>query len=362
MMSHVLINTQLSVLGTGSALPGMPIGNAELARLVTRVGASDSAAKFIETLAHQMGIETRHLCRDFREASEVPRPHDTNPELAARAISAALVDANLEINGVDYIISHTTTPHTLLPPNISWAADILGYSGPYMELRQACTGFANALTIASGLLLAGIVKTVAIVGSETGSVFVDVTRLDQDRSQRVNVAQMGDGAGATILTIARDRALPYLDYIYFGNAGSNKESAFSLTVGGSSQPFTGKDGGVFSFKNRYDLSRQHGLALFERGYEVLRVADDLLSSARIIPHQANGRMAELLAPLLNVNPQRFYNNACRVGNTGSAAIWIALDTMRKEKVVAKKDAVAVLGAEATKFLFGGFLYIEGAVG
>lgn len=360
-MTHVLINTQLAVLGTGSALPGMPVGNAELAQLVRRVGASDSAAKFIETLADQMGIGTRHLCRDFREAREVPRPHDTNPGLAARAVTAALVEANLEVTSVDYIISHTTTPHTLLPPNISWAADQLDYSGPYMELRQACTGFANALTIASGLLMSGIAKTVAIVGSETGSVFVDITRLDKDRSQRVNVAQMGDGAGAIILTMARDRTLPYLDYIYFGNAGSNKESAFSLTAGGSSQPFPDEDGGVFSFKNRYDLSRQHGLALFERGYEVLRLADGLLSSARIIPHQANGRMAELLAPLLEVPAQRFYNSACHVGNTGSAAIWIALDVMRKEKVVSERTNTAVLGAEATKFLFGGFLYIERTV-
>ena len=49
----------------------------------------------------------------------------------------------------------------------------MDFHGPHMELRQACTGFANALVIAQGLLATPGCGPVAIVGSETGSVHLD---------------------------------------------------------------------------------------------------------------------------------------------------------------------------------------------
>lgn len=45
-----------------------------------------------------------------------------------------------------------------------------------MELRQACTGFANSLQIAIPRI-AMLGKPVAIVGSETGSVYFDYQRI-----------------------------------------------------------------------------------------------------------------------------------------------------------------------------------------
>jgi len=40
----------------------------------------------------------------------------------------------------------------------------------------------------------------------------------------------------------------------------------------------------------------------------------------LLPHQANGRMNELLASEFEVSAGRIFVNADRVGNTGSAAI------------------------------------------
>ena len=67
-----------------------------------------------------------------------------------------------------------------------------------MELRQACTGFANALVIAQGLASLPGSKPVVIVGSETGSVYFDPERVGADSSQLVNLVMMGDGAAATL--------------------------------------------------------------------------------------------------------------------------------------------------------------------
>jgi 3-oxoacyl-[acyl-carrier-protein] synthase-3 len=55
---------------------------------------------------------------------------------------------------------------------------------------------------------------------------------------------------------------------------------------------------------------------------------------------------------------RFFVNADRVGNTGSAAIWTALAELRARRPASGTLTLA-LGAEATKYMFGGFVYEAG---
>ena len=67
--------------------------------------------------------------------------------------------------------------------------------------------------------------------------------------------------------------------------------------------------------------------------------------------------AELLSAEIDVDPARVFVNANRVGNTGSAAIWLALAELRE--TLHAGERVLILGAEATKHMFGGFLYVHG---
>jgi len=45
-----------------------------------------------------------------------------------------------------------------------------------------------------------------------------------------------------------------------------------------------------------------------------------------------------------------------MGNLGSAAIWAALADVLKHGLLNRGDKVLVLGAEATKYIYGGFVY------
>jgi len=70
-----------------------------------------------------------------------------------------------------------------------------------MELRQACTGFANALFVASGLLgTSDEINTIAITGIEVGTLFFNFTPEFLDDEQLLNYMQMGDGAGGALLS------------------------------------------------------------------------------------------------------------------------------------------------------------------
>ena len=345
---------KVKVLGMGTALPGPPITTAQLLKVVEdRFGVAVSRRG--SALAGRLKIATRHLCRDFEARREAPRPGNSNPDLAAIALRMALEEAQLKVGDLAYIIGHTTTPARLVPPNIALVADRVGYAGPYMELRQACTGFANALVIAQGLLSAPRVKAVAIIGSETGSVYFDPERAGKDVSQLVNLVMMGDGAAAIILGPDDSGPGARISNNVFGQIGLGRRPGFALADGGSDRAFVER--GSLDFEHDFAAVRNSGPELFYRGAEAVRafgIAPETVD--HVIPHQANGRMAELLAPFLGIEQSRVFVNADSVGNTGSAAIWLALAELRSH--LEPGHRVLALGAEATKYMFGGFLYVH----
>jgi 3-oxoacyl-[acyl-carrier-protein] synthase III len=344
---------KLKVLGMGTALPGPPVSTADLlARVEKRFGVAVSRRG--SRLASRLKIATRHICRDFEARHEVPRRGHSNPDLAAAALRAALDEAQLEVGDLTYLIGHTTSPACLMPPNIALVADRVGFTGPYMELRQACTGFANALVIAQGLTSVTGVKAVAIIGSETGSVYFDPQRAGEDVSQLVNLVMMGDGAAAIVVGPDDSRAGGRISNNFFGQVGLGRQPGF--TLGGSDEPFI--KGGSLEFEHDLAAVRNSGPELFYHGAAAARTLGTGVETVdHVIPHQANGRMAELLGPFLGIEPRRVFVNAGHLGNTGSAAVWLALAELRSS--LEPGASVLALGAEATKYMFGGFHYVHG---
>ncbi len=349
---------RVRVLGTGCALPGPPVSSRELlARIETNFGVSVRTGM---ALARRLGVASRHICRDFVGRFEPPRAGNRNPELAADAVAAALAQAKLPVARLQYLIGHTTTPARLLPPNIAEVADRLNHAGPYSELRQACTGFANALQWAVSLLAAPAAAPVAIVGSETGSVYFDALALADDPGQWVNLMQMGDGAGAIVLAPDDGTSGPRLESAFFGHIGLGKRPGFSLDEGGSDYPSVRANRAVATFHHDYEAVKRDGAGLFDAGLKAARdMGIDVGALAAIVPHQANGKIGVWLARKLGLAKSMFYGNAERVGNLGSAAIWVALHDLRCSGRLKRGDRVLVLGAEATQYLYGGFVYVHG---
>jgi len=343
----------VSLLGMGTALPGPPVCTAELLeRLQSHFEVNVRRQGTV--LAARLGIRTRHISRDLARRHEAARGGDSNAELAARALQHALRESGCRPNDLSYLIAHTTTPGRLLPANIARVADLIGYQGPFVELRQACTGFANALVFAMGLLHTPGCGPVAIVGSETGSVFFDPHRASADSGQLVNLLQMGDGAAACVLAPALGASAARVSSVFHGYSGFGLEPGFSLAYGGSDVP---PESSFPEFVHDYAHVAQHGANLFVDGLRALReLGIDYGGVDYIIPHQANGNMGRLLAARTNLDEARVFVNADRVGNTGSAAIWLALAELRTR--LQAGDSVCVLGAEATKYLFGGFEYVH----
>lgn len=352
--------SELSLMGIGAALPGDAIKTEDLLAHVDKVFDLNLAGRG-RIYAQKLNVKERHLSRELTSAAERPKAGCSNPELAADAIRAALNDAGFDVSEVGYIIGHTATPAMLIPSNVALVSEYLGYNGPHMELRQACTGFANALVIAEGLLANPDAKPVVIVGSETGSVYFDPNRAKDDAGQLVNMVQMGDAAAAVVLcpnkTKHAAKRKGTISKTYYGQLGGSRVPGFSLPIGGSNQPF-GNDMQP-EFEHSFAEVRKSGPELFLAGLSVSESSGIHYTDAHyILPHQANGLMDELLEETLGVPKDKTLVNGDKVGNTGSAAIWLAL--AQSFDRFSKGETVLVLGAEATKYMFGGFLYTHGA--
>ncbi|MBV8972093.1 MAG: 3-oxoacyl-ACP synthase [Sphingomonadaceae bacterium] len=332
----------LSVLGTAHALPGAPVGSLDLIdhmerRFGFRRGSRARAA------AQRLGVRSRHFVRRFAEADEPATP--TNAALAATSVEGACAAAGVRPQDLAYLIAHTTTPDSLLPAGVAAVADRIGFDGPQVELRQACTGFANALMVATGLFAAGCDRPIAIVGSETGSLHLDPTTLDSDESQIVNLMQMGDGAGAVVLGPGGRTAA--IEASWFACTGRQRSPGIALAPG--ARHFTHDAVAVL----------RSGPGLFAAGAEIAAsLGYDVAAVDWVVPHQASGRIAAPLAAHLGCAVDRIAVTADTLGNTGSAAIWMALDRLRRNGIAVGQTALA-LGAEASKFMVGGFAYRHG---
>ncbi len=341
----------LSILGTGIALPGPAVSaEALIDRLEHAFGLHDG--RLARGLARHLGVATRHLVRDFTARREAPRSGHRNPELASAALARALDRAGLAVNDLGYVLAHTATPAQPLPANVSEIAAILRYRGPYAEFRQACTGFASALQFASALLARHDAAPVAIVGSETGSVYFDPLDSRADRSQWVNLLQMGDGAGAVILGPARTGAVT-LHSAFVGQLGVDS-SGLRQPSGGSDRPWI--DDHVMTFEHDFRSVARQGPELLDAAHAVLANRSERTDRvSKVVPHQANGRMGEWLSRRWQMPPSKFFGNGRDVGNLGSASIWAALDAFLQSQELEQDEEAWFLGAEATQYTFGGFV-------
>jgi len=343
-----------SLLGWGAAYPGPAVSTHELCERVEH-GFGVPTQRWARWLSAKIGVQTRHLCRDFAQAQEAPRAGDRNPELAAAALHRALTKADLPPDSLAYLMSHTTTPAQCLPAGSAEIARLIGHTGAHLELRQACTGFANALQMAFALTASPDAPPVAIVGVETGSVFFDPHSLQERSAQWVNFLQMGDGAAAVIIGPDQGRDdCPTISAAFFGQAQQAPEPGLRLRVGGSDHAWA--NAGTLAFEHDYDSVLQEGLALLEHGRAALAgQGHEIEQAAWVVPHQASGAVAPWLAKRWGLPLARVCAHGARVGNMGSASIWAALDDVLLSAPSWPTDRALFLGAEATQYSCGGFV-------
>lgn len=311
------------IVGWGSYLPDQILTNEDLAQMVN---TSD------EWIYTRTGIRQRHIAGE----------RETTATLAFEAAARALAVADLHPSQLDLVIVATSTPEYIFPSTASQVQDYLGAgrAGAF-DLGAACSGFVYSLSMAAQAIASGSINSAVVVGSETMSRVLDW----KDRGTCI---LFGDGAGAVVLkgssvpggvmasTLRSDGSggdllslpaiypnpMPMLDPAYATN-GHQKNTIF----------MNGRQ--VFRFATR---------VISDSVQEVLEKAELSIDDvALIVPHQANVRIIESAAKRLKIDPDRFFLNVGRAGNTSAASIPIALCDAIEAGQLHPDDNVVLVG-------------------
>ena len=142
------------IIGTGHYVPGAPIPNERLAKVMD---TSD------DWIFQRSGIRQRHFAGEGQAVSD----------LALEASKRALEAARITPNEVDYIVFCTMTPEYVFPGSAGILGAKLGIEGvPALDIRQQCAAMIFGVQIIDGLIRSGAAKTILFVGAEAHAGFM----------------------------------------------------------------------------------------------------------------------------------------------------------------------------------------------
>ena len=276
-------------LGLGRALPSTVVSNADLE---ARLDTSDAWIK------ERTGIVERR----------VADPGQTTGNLAATAGADALNRSGVDPADVDVVIVATTTPDTPCPATAAAVQARLGTAGAAFDLNAACAGFAYAVYVGIGMLSAGSVGHVLVIGADRFTALVDP-------DDRATAILFGDGAGAVLLGGASDhiRDGPGLLGADLGGDGTAL-TALHVPPG---EQYVSMDG--------QEIYRRATRGLVDSCSRALVAARSTPDDVDLfVPHQANARIIEATARRLHIPAERVVVDVDRYGNTSAASVPIAL--------------------------------------
>ncbi|MFD2573175.1 3-oxoacyl-ACP synthase III family protein [Spirosoma soli] len=250
---------------------------------------------------------------------------ETNASMATAASRMALSRAELEASDVDLIVYATLSPDYYFPGSAFLMQRELGLEGiAVIDIRQQCSGFVYALSIADQFIKTGMYKTVLVVGSEIQS-----TLMDKTTEGRGVAVIFGDGAGAAVVQATTDpkhRILSthlhadgrYAEELYLKDPGSSRPDRFVSTdmmdTGGSSVVMNGNAVFKHAVVRFMEVINE---SLNANGYK----PDDI---SLLVPHQANIRISNYVQQQMNLPEDKVFNNIQHYGNTTAASIPIAM--------------------------------------
>jgi 3-oxoacyl-[acyl-carrier-protein] synthase-3 len=263
---------------------------------------------------------------------------DTNASLATAASRMALDRAGVTANTVDLIVYATLSPDYYFPGSAFLLQRELGLEGvPVIDIREQCSGFVYALSIADQFIKTGMAKTALVVGSEIQSGLMDKST----RGRNVAVI-FGDGAGAAVVQATTDpehRILSthlhadgrFAEELYLKEPTSIRSHKDNYDEEASNVVMNGNTVFKHAVVRFMEVINE---SLTANGYQ----ADDI---SLLVPHQANIRISDYVRQQLNLPEGRVYNNIQRYGNTTAASIPIALSEAFEEGRVKSGDLVCL---------------------
>jgi len=309
------------ISGVGAYVPERVVRNDDLKEMMDTTD---------EWIRQRTGIEERRW---------VSFPGENNCDLAFKASTRALKAAGIDKTALGMIIYATLSPDHDFPGGGCFLQARLGLPGiAALDIRQQCSGFLYALSIADQYVKGGVYEHVLVVGSETHSPGLDKTSRGRDVS-----VLFGDGAGAVVVsatTVNDERKDPHVWGTYLHADGTGAHELWLPAPGvGNNRPHR-LDASMLEEGLHYP--KMNGKKVFTTA--VRRMSETLaaclerhsLTTTEVdlyLFHQANLRINEAVAQQLSLPEDRVFNTIQRYGNTTAATIPLGMyDAIQEGKL------------------------------
>jgi len=352
-----MLNSRIA--GMGYYIPERVVTNFDLEKVM------DTTDAWIQ---ERTGIVERHYGK---------RREETSTTMGARAAEIAIARAGIQKEDLDFIIFATLSPDYYFPGCGVLLQRELGITKKEMgalDIRNQCSGFIYALSIADQFIKTGMYKNILIVGAEVHSMGLDFST----RGRNVT-SIFGDGAGAVVLQPCSEAGRgvltthlhadgTYAEKLALINPGAH--GGYHARRAGEDVDFGYPDveyGEFFVTEKMLEEGMfypvMEGQFVFKLAVqkfpEVIQEALNKtgLSTSDInlfVPHQANLRISQFVQHKLGLRDDQVWNNIQRFGNTTAASIPIALCEAWENGAVKEGDLVC-LAAFGSGFTWGSAL-------
>jgi len=310
---------------------------------------NDDLSKVIDTndewIQERTGIkERRHI---------IPG-QDTTTSMGVKAAKIAIERSGVDKEAIDFVVFATLSPDYYFPgPGVLVQRDLGLRTVGALDVRNQCSGFVYALSVADQYIKTGMYQNILVIGSEVQSTGLDMT----SRGRGVSVI-FGDGAGAAVLSRETDVTKGILS-THLHSEGQHAEELIVKAPGMGGRWITDiltdndpNDESYFPYMNGQFVFKNAVVRFSEAIHEGLQANNLEVSDIdMLIPHQANLRIAQFIQQKFKLSDDQVFNNIQKYGNTTAASIPIAL-TEAWEQGKIKSGDILVLAAFGSGFTWG----------
>ncbi len=307
---------------------------------------NDDLAKIIDT--NDEWIQER---TGIQERRHIVKGEDTTTSMGVKAAKIAIERSGITNDAIDFIVFATISPDYYFPgPGVALQKELGLRTIGALDVRNQCSGFIYALSVADQYIKTGMYKNILVVASEVQSLGLDMTT----RGRNVSVI-FGDGAGAAVLSREENPAKGILSTHLHSEGEYAKELAvLAPGMGGrwvsdiiaENDP---NDESYFPYMNGQFVFKHAVVRFAEVIHEGLEANNLQVSDIdMLIPHQANLRISQFIQKKFNLTDDQVFNNIQKYGNTTAASIPIALTEAWEQGKIKEGDTV-VLAAFGSGF-------------
>ena len=309
--------------------------------------------KYMETsddwIQERTGIQERRYAH---------RTEETTTTMAINAATIAIERAGITPQDIDFIVFATLSPDYYFP-----GCGVLVQRAMKMkeigalDIRNQCSGFVYALSVADQFIKTGMYKNILVVGSEKHSFGLDFST----RGRNVSVI-FGDGAGAVVLQ-PTEKANQGILSTHLHSDGDSAEILAMYNPGTHANHWKEEKYASFDDAEIGEMFFSHAMIDDEQIYPfmdgpsvfkkaVVKFPEVILEALQknglqttdldmLIPHQANLRIAQYVQQKLGLSDDKVYNNIQKYGNTTAASVPIALCEAYEQGKIKEGDLVCL---------------------